>query len=416
MLRRLVRVTIAGLVLCMAILDAIAIPAPFETADIAATTVFLVLGFAYLVRSILRTGVRMHLLVVLYAMYLLVSLPGLLYSPNISLAVRAFGREISYWLLVFIVSAEKDSKWYRDLLQLTVVAAIVPIAVAIQQVVDLYQVGGLTLAMSARPRGTMSHANFLAEFLLISLGACWVLHVEPMLRKWRLSWMYCGLLFGGVCVFLLTLARNVWIGAAVATTVYAVVAHRMAPFVALLGVAFLGLGLPGVRARLVSIVSPDDLMEAGSSFTWRLDHWSSVIQIWLEHALTGSGPKVVEFLTGYAPHNIYLGALAERGILGAGTLLVLFSYMVVLSYRHATSAKLSPWNRTVNRLWLAVLAAWLVMGLADNALSVPSATWYFWLLAGIGAGTSSLSTAHLRDRSETRAERAKRNAAEPFPT
>ena len=62
-----------------------------------------------------------------------------------------------------------------------------------------------------------------------------------------------------------------------------------------------------------------------NSFNWRLSHWHTVLKAWEKHPFLGYGLGLSKqsIDSKYLPHNDYLRALIEGGILG------LFSYLVL---------------------------------------------------------------------------------------
>lgn len=66
----------------------------------------------------------------------------------------------------------------------------------------------------------------------------------------------------------------------------------------------------------------------GTGMSGRADHWAEAVRIFLEHTLFGAGLEYSARLNVIQPHNWFLYALAQFGILG---ILVAFTYVVALA-------------------------------------------------------------------------------------
>lgn len=124
----------------------------------------------------------------------------------------------------------------------------------------------------------------------------------------------------------------------------------------------------------------------------RLMMWRAAWDMFRAHPLFGIGPRnyawqfpLVSGADEEPPHthNLYLGVLAETGLIGASSSLLLFGQIVLAVWRGRRTQQraddLGVW-------WLAVLAglaSWLAHGLADSPNAITATSVVFWLLAGV---------------------------------
>ena len=79
------------------------------------------------------------------------------------------------------------------------------------------------------------------------------------------------------------------------------------------------LSLTPVAERLIDLRSDQEVAGLeGNSLEWRLDYWRTVTRLADESPIIGIGPKMTQYVTDSAkvPHNDYLRAYVEMGILG----------------------------------------------------------------------------------------------------
>ncbi len=192
---------------------------------------------------------------------------------------------------------------------------------------------------AGRIRSGLPHPNDTAIVPIVLPLAVWGVAQSQRGLVWALGG--CALALGMATV-VLSASRNALIGLAVVVMVSAVLSPHRRVWMALGAVVLAGLvamAWVDPQSVLRRFVDPGLLQREG-----RVGLWLSALEIFRAHPLTGSGPFLFDRLyaayldpltlpTGYQPeqgylpwvHNLYLEALAERGVIGLGTFLVLIT-------------------------------------------------------------------------------------------
>ena len=249
-----------------------------------------------------------------------------------------------------------------------------------------FESGGLS-----RIVGTFLHPNtfgfFLSMFMLMSIAL--YRHVQARTR------MLLGLVVvvcGGLLV--LTYSRGSWVAFVVGLVIIGVLQSR-AVFAWMLGGVVVVIGLlPSVVARVTDVASADTATGAASnSLTWRFQYWLDVIGLNRDNPVTGIGLKGTRYITDQskAPHNDFLRAYAETGLLGLlGFLLVVLAIIGIA--RRALRQAQPGLARGVAVGFAAVLAAYLIDSFGDNLMSEIVVLWYFYAFAACAAAVARLGS------------------------
>ena len=239
--------------------------------------------------------------------------------------------------------------------------------------------------------GTFLHPNtfgfFLSMFMLMSIAL--YRHVRTRTR------MLLGLVVlvcGGLLV--LTYSRGSWVAFVVGLLVIGVFQSR-AVFAWMLGgfVVVIGL-LPSVVARVTDVTTADTATGAASnSLTWRFQYWLDVIGLNRDNPVTGIGLKGTRYITDQskAPHNDFLRAYAETGLLGLLAFLLVVLAIVGIARRALRQAQ-PGLARGVAVGFAAVLAAYLIDSFGDNLMSEIVVLWYFYAFAACAAAVARLGS------------------------
>ena len=136
----------------------------------------------------------------------------------------------------------------------------------------------------------------------------------------------------------------------------------------------------------------DGVTLRAQSVTERFLMWRSAWNMFLDHPWLGVGiynfgdPYEKNYMLPEAkegrhphPHNIFLQFLAETGIFGFGTFLLLYGYSLAVLIRNARSANADFWHKAAP----LALVSFLVYGLSDNLiLDDPGALQFCWFVIG----------------------------------
>ncbi|MDQ7878361.1 O-antigen ligase family protein [Microbacterium sp. QXD-8] len=265
--------------------------------------------------------------------------------------------------------------------------------------------GGLVVDGVLRATGTMAHPNSAALLYCMAISASVIAYFE--LGRRRLDLVVAAVLFvallstgsvGGIvalaamlCAYILLsprVARNVRIGV---------------PVLAAAGV--IGFLLSPLGAERVSEFVSLDLSGASgerNSLEWRIGRWQDVLTYWEQSPIFGVGYGAAAggaLLNGYPPHNEYVRAIVELGLLG----IVVIAILIVATLRALRRvARTGEAAGALATLGIAMLGGMLVNAIAENtfmysvpgyllAVTIASALWRP-LRSTSGASLQSMKT------------------------
>ncbi len=266
------------------------------------------------------------------------------------------------------------------------VALIPPVALGLLQSVSG---GSFTSGGVSRIVGTFLHPNtlgfFLSMFMLMSVAL--YRHVSPRPR----------MLLGGVvavcgALLVLTYSRGSWIAFIVGLVIIGLLQSRAVFAWMAAGVIVVLGALPSVVARVTDVASVDTATGAASnSLTWRFQYWFDVIGLNRDNPVTGIGLKGTRYITDQskAPHNDFLRAYAETGLLGLLAFLLVVAAIVAIARRALRHAQ-PGLARGVAVGFTAVLAAYLIESFGANLMSEIVVLWYFYAFAACAAAVARI--------------------------
>lgn len=349
---------------------------------------------------------RLHPLRWIFAAFLGVLVLKTLHSAHPSLSWYALSHSLYSTLFLGVAGLESIRSWrhVRLLLWCAALAACAEGVVGIKQAVTGRASGvAQDYLNSGRLTGTMDSprvGNLLSLLLPLAIAAPFV---NPSLRlKPRNTWknaVICALL-ATPALFLLVFSktRSGWIGFAVAFFVLVLLRFGRRPALLLLLAAVLG-GM---------LDMPDNLTWAAVTADQRWTIWGAALDIFLAHPLLGTGIDTfgdarvamgITFNFDYMahPHNIYLQALAETGILGfAAQLAFLFGSLAVMVLPLWRRRSLRPDTRFL--MAAAPAAAWA--GYLATAFSAHSFYRTWWLGMALAVQGLGLACARLLDEDQ----------------
>lgn len=327
----------------------------------------------------------------LFLLVCLLSVPGLINAPvgidgfDLAVAVKEWARLASGLAIFLMVSdAVKDEQGVRRFTVVILASSLIPLAFGWFQAATgtgYFFLGFVGTEYAYRPQGTFAHPGGLGAYLVLLLTFAASLYFSSYSRRIRILLVaWAGLAAGCLA---LTMARTNWLGMMVAALTLGLLRRRRLAFLTLVVAVMLLAAVPLLRERLL----------ASESVQWRLDLWQAGVQLAWPPTLLGSGlasspwlvnqllPKVLS-----PPHNDYLKALIETGLLG---LTAYVAWLVALvchswrAYRRADERRIA-WRGLA---LLAGAAAIMVMSLSDNVLGHTAVQWYLWaMIALVPAG------------------------------
>ncbi len=181
----------------------------------------------------------------------------------------------------------------------------------------------------------------------------------------------------------------------------------LAVVVVLVGAAFaLGVASPGIRGRALSAVSVAENVD-------RTSMWERTRALVAEYPLQGVGYGRYEAATRElfgppprgqpehrGPHNIYLQATAEIGLLGAGALLILFAAALAAGFRAASGAHAGSQRRIIGAVAVGTVTAVAISGLFHDVLDIGQIAFELWIVVGLAESQISDGPERLSERQE----------------
>ena len=255
---------------------------------------------------------------------------------------------------------------------------------------------------TARHSGPQGDANFWGRVLLLGLPFAFSFAQLAATRMRAAFWLCAAACIGGGIV--LTGSRGAFLAAFVVVCVWALLSGGRLAKSVLLAPVFAGIALlvPGIGSRLVTlftVATDNGLAVTDPSLEGRVAAQKVAVEMLVDHPVLGIGPGNFlsiepEYLRRLAldsiplaPHNQYLEAAAEGGLLGLTAWLLFLGAAVFVAYRARLIARLGgsvvaaeaplPLSNAV----LAALAGWAVASMFLHLATFRS----FLLVAAIGA-------------------------------
>jgi putative inorganic carbon (hco3(-)) transporter len=263
------------------------------------------------------------------------------------------------------------------------VSAVVPLGLAAYQAVT----SGAAPEGLSRVQGTFSHPNAFGFYLvtLLVMGAALLPHVAFNMRPLLLA-----LLWMSALALIMTYSRGSWAALVVGLIVVGALQSPRTILLMLGVAAVVALTVPPVTARLLDLQPGASVAGVeGNSLAWRLGYWRTVLDLAHENPLVGIGPKMTQYVTasGKIPHNDYLRAYVETGILG------LSAYLVVLATMIHTARNALRWappglGQGVAVGFAGCVASFILFSVAENLMSQVVVLWYFVAFAAAAVAVS----------------------------
>lgn len=270
-------------------------------------------------------------------------------GAHLPTAIREWVRLFTWSMGYLLVMQLRDRLPPQKIVSTLFFALIIPVSVGLLQAFvpsvlppllipsSIPGAGALISGETSRISGTVGLANTFATFLLLFISLTWW-KVEQ--SKQRGFWV----LLLAVLAFLLVGTKTLFSLMVLVVFILVLLAPRLNPLSFIGGILLLVLvvGLFGSteygQQRLGSIAStpllnPDiDISRAilmskwdGNSFNWRLAYWTSLLTAWQSYPVLGYGLGLSIVVGGgiFLPHNDYVRAIVDGGVVGFITFLIL---------------------------------------------------------------------------------------------
>jgi O-antigen ligase len=342
---------------------------------------------------------------------ILLPLGGLgLDASVLSDSIREWIRLFS-WVMIYLLILQLQAKISPEKIIKTLFwALIIPLSIALLQLLFpaiLPSIFSPTQGNSAnlsegisRINGTLGHSNTFTSFILLFIS----------LSYWQLQqssrrWLWLSML--AILAFFLVSTKALFGLMMLTTFVLIVVAPKLNPVTLIGGILLIVLVVFAFASsdfgqeRLGSLsntplLNPDmDIWHAiilsrgdENSFNWRLSQWQYLLEQWRQHPLLGYGLGVSIHVSNnhLYPHNDYIRALVEGGIVGFISFIsLLFMQVFRLIQLWQNANYLNTKQRDLCLVLLAFLGAMTVGMITENIWSHTTLFFYWWtLLALVG--------------------------------
>ena len=325
-------------------------------------------------------------------------------------SIREWIRLFSWVIVYLLVTQLKDQTPPKQIVYTLFWALLLPMTVAVLQMFvpsvlppmlaahsGIEFSGGAPSEGSSRIRGTLGHPNTFVTFSLMFMG----------LTYWRFTqskqrWPWALLL--GLLAFFFVSTKSLFGLMMLGTFIVVLIAPRLSP-VSLIGGILLFVVVIGLfgstefgQERLGSIGqtplgNPDiDIWRAillsagdGNSFNWRIMQWTYLMGQWQLHPILGYGLGISAYVStnNLYPHNDYVRALVEGGIVGFVLFLLLFAVQIVRLIQLYNNASPKTGQRELCLVMLAIVLAIPVGMITENIWSHTTLFFYWWTLFAV---------------------------------
>jgi O-antigen ligase len=252
--------------------------------------------------------------------------------------------------------------------------------------------GGFT-----RISGTFNQSNDYGRFLMlmIIMGAAIYPHLE---RKWR---RVMAVMLGLSSVYLFfTYTRSALVAAALGLLVVGFLQSKRL-LAALLVAGMAGLLLvPSLSGRFTDLtqyqakqLSQTGGANGGNTLAWRLSYWTQVLPLANANPITGIGLNQTKFSTDKAkqPHNDFVRAYVETGLVGFFAYVAMLVAMVLLGRRAVRRTRKGTFERGVAVGFLGCAVAFIAVSFVANVISNVVNLWYFIAFAACASAVVKIA-------------------------
>lgn len=330
---------------------------------------------------------------------LAVAFAAMFYSPEFKDAIRVFLALVSYmavFVIAFYVVRSKED--FEFAITIILLSSLIPVIYALF-VVATYS-GGSIFSDTFRLRGTFSHPNILAFYLVINVSLIFyrlkTSFVDAPFYKCAALWFWMALMLG---LLLLTQTRSAWAAMFVIFAVYGVFFQQryllylvLAPLLALL--------VPSVRDRLLDLGQGNEVGRYSelNSFAWRQLLWKTAME-WMAISKSVFGYGLNSFKhyspiffplaggTHWGAHSTYVQWFFETGVVG-----VLASAWMYVRLFFTLKLGIKE-NRLSTIIVITLLIEYLFFAFSDNMLDYLAFNWYYWFFIGAACAMAMRSRA-----------------------
>lgn len=244
-----------------------------------------------------------------------------------------------------------------------------------------------------RITGPFSQSTTFSRYLafMIVFGVAILPYVKGRMRVALLS----GLGLSGVFL-LLTLTRGALLATALGLIGVAILQRRWKLLISLGAAALLALMLvPGLGSRLDAVTQDRAVGQAptSNSLEWRFAYWSETLPLANGNPINGIGVDMTQYKTDVAkqPHNDFIKAYVETGLVGLAAYLFLCWQLVIIGVRAVRTTARGTFERAVGVGYLACACMFVLQSVAANVISSVVVLWYLAVFAAAALAVTRMA-------------------------
>lgn len=303
-------------------------------------------------------------------------------SAQIGVSSAAFVRIVAGVIMYFVIDRLlTEGMPLRRLLIALFASTIVPILVPVfgwltgtsfSRVKDGVEALASTFVLSN------NFAHFLVPFLIVGFA----LVTQVPKRRYRV--VLAIFLAIGTFELVLTNTRGAWLALIVGIVIVGFVQNKAVLIATMVGVALVAVLVPTVNERITNLGADPDRPRETSSWAWRVQHWETIIPLASDNPITGIGIGMTAKVTANQkePHNDYVRAYVEAGVVGLAAYLLTVGGFVWVAFRARKRAK-SGFEAALALGIFAFAVAFAASSVAENLITGIVWLWYALPFAAI---------------------------------
>jgi putative inorganic carbon (hco3(-)) transporter len=238
-----------------------------------------------------------------------------------------------------------------------------------------------------RVTGTFTQSNTFGRYLMLMV--IFGFAVYPYVAK-QLRLPLAVLLAGCSGFLLLTYTRTAILGAVIGLVVVGLVQSKRLLFGLVVAALCTLLLVPQMSSRFTSVTDLSGIggQPTGNSLAWRLNYWTEVLPLANANPVTGIGLNMTQYNTDAAkqPHNDFIRAYVEMGVIGLGAYLAMLIALVGLGRRAVRASPPRTLDRGVAAGFLGCAVAFVAVSASANITSNVVSLWYLFTFAAAASG------------------------------
>jgi putative inorganic carbon (HCO3(-)) transporter len=271
-----------------------------------------------------------------------------------------------------------DREAIKKLIAAVYISAVVPVGLTMFNILthhSQFSSGGFS-----RYQGTFSQPNPFAIYLtmLIVMGAAMFPHLTPKKKLMMFALLICSLIS-----LYYTYTRSAWIAVVIGLFAVAILGRRRLMLGLMVGGIMLSVfAVPTIVQRFSDLgQSSSPSGYASNSLEWRFSYWGEVFPLAAKDPITGIGLKMSSFQTSQQkePHNDFLRAYVETGVVGTLAYLALLVSMCLVARHSMRFTKKRPrsYERSIAVGFAGCVIAFLLISVVSNVITEVIVLWYY---------------------------------------